>query len=91
LTKASVMRISIPLDLSTRTFIPLPRFIRSRVETSYSTFTSFLRCLSSKFYLRTSRDTGEYLNTWVEYNGFGGTHDCEYKYSWLWVQRGHSH
>ncbi len=27
LTKASVMRISIPLDLSSRPFIPLPRFI----------------------------------------------------------------
>jgi hypothetical protein len=26
----SVMRISIPLDLSSRSFIPLPRFIRSR-------------------------------------------------------------
>jgi hypothetical protein len=30
LTKVSVMRVSIPLYLSTRTFIPLPRFIRSR-------------------------------------------------------------
>ncbi len=30
LAKASVMRISIPLDLSSRPFIPLPRFIRSR-------------------------------------------------------------
>jgi hypothetical protein len=30
LAKASAMRISIPLDLSTRPFIPLPRFIRSR-------------------------------------------------------------
>ncbi len=30
LAKASVMRISIPLDLSSRSFIPLPRFIRSR-------------------------------------------------------------
>ncbi len=29
LVKASVMRISIPLDLSSRSFIPLPRFIRS--------------------------------------------------------------
>jgi hypothetical protein len=29
LAKASVMRISIPLDLSCRPFIPLPRFIRS--------------------------------------------------------------
>jgi hypothetical protein len=25
--------------------------------------------------------TGEYLNTCVEYHCFGGTHDCEYKYS----------
>jgi hypothetical protein len=30
LTKVSVMRISIPLDLSSRPFIQLPRFIRSR-------------------------------------------------------------
>jgi hypothetical protein len=30
LAKASTMRISIPLDLSSRPFIPLPRFIRSR-------------------------------------------------------------
>ena len=29
LTKTSTMRISIPLDLSSRPFIPLPRFIRS--------------------------------------------------------------
>ena len=30
LVKASAMRISIPLDLSCRPFIPLPRFMRSR-------------------------------------------------------------
>jgi len=30
LAKASAMRISIPLDLSSRSFIPLPCFIRSR-------------------------------------------------------------
>jgi len=30
LTKVSIMRISIPVDLSSRSFIPLPRFIRSR-------------------------------------------------------------
>jgi hypothetical protein len=30
LAKTSVMRISTPLDLSSRPFIPLPRFIRSR-------------------------------------------------------------
>ena len=30
LAKTSVMRISIPLDLSSRSFIPLSRFIRSR-------------------------------------------------------------
>ena len=33
LTKTSDMRISIPLDLSSRSFIPLPRFIRSRRST----------------------------------------------------------
>jgi hypothetical protein len=30
LAKSSVMWISIPLDLSSRSFIPLPRFMRSR-------------------------------------------------------------
>ncbi len=30
LTKDSVIRISIPIDLSSRPFIPLPRFMRSR-------------------------------------------------------------
>ena len=34
LAKASDMRISIPLDLSSRTFIPLPLFIRSRRPTT---------------------------------------------------------
>ncbi len=34
LAKASVMRISIPLDLSSRPFIPLPCFIRSRCPTT---------------------------------------------------------
>ena len=33
LTKASSMRISIPMDLSSRSFIPLPCFIRSRCVT----------------------------------------------------------
>jgi hypothetical protein len=33
LVKASAMRISIPLDLSSRPFIPLPLFIRSRRQT----------------------------------------------------------
>ena len=30
LAKVSAMRISIPIDLSSRSFIPLPRFMRSR-------------------------------------------------------------
>ena len=34
LAKASAMRISIPLDLSSRPFIPLPSFIRSRRPTT---------------------------------------------------------
>ena len=34
LAKTSFMRISIPLDLSSRPFIPLPRFIRSRRPTT---------------------------------------------------------
>ena len=33
MTKESVMRISIPLDISSRTFIPRPRFILSRRST----------------------------------------------------------
>ena len=33
LGKASDIRISIPLDFSSRCFIPLPRFIRSRCPT----------------------------------------------------------
>ena len=33
MTKVSDMRVSIPLDLSSRSFIPLPRFIRSRRPT----------------------------------------------------------
>ena len=33
MAKASAMRISIPLDLSSRPFMPLPRFIRSRRPT----------------------------------------------------------
>ncbi len=34
LSKTSTMWISIPLDLSSRSFIPLPRFIRSRRPTT---------------------------------------------------------
>jgi hypothetical protein len=34
LVKVSDMRISIPLDLSSRSFIPLPSFIRSRRPTT---------------------------------------------------------
>ena len=30
LAKASAMRVTIPIDLSTRSFIPLPRFFNSR-------------------------------------------------------------
>ena len=37
LTKASVMRISIPLDLSSRPFIPPPCFFRSRRPTALLT------------------------------------------------------
>ena len=37
LAKASAMRISIPLDLSSRSFIPPPRFIRSRRPTTLLT------------------------------------------------------
>ncbi len=34
LAKTSVMRISIPFDLSSRSFLPLPRFILSRCPTT---------------------------------------------------------
>jgi hypothetical protein len=37
LAQVSVMRVTIPLDLSTRSFIPLPRFIRTRNTTSLLT------------------------------------------------------
>ena len=37
LAKASVMRISIPFDLSSRPFIPPPRLIRSRRSTTLLT------------------------------------------------------
>jgi hypothetical protein len=40
LERVSTMRISIPLDLSSQSFIPLPRFIRSRsLTTLFSSFT----------------------------------------------------
>ena len=35
MTKVSAMRITIPLDLSSRSFIPFPRFIRSRRPTPF--------------------------------------------------------
>jgi hypothetical protein len=35
MTKVSAMRISIPLDLSSRSFIPTSRFIRSRRSTPF--------------------------------------------------------
>jgi len=38
LTKTSGMRISIPLDLSSRSLIPLPRFFRSRCHSFSLTF-----------------------------------------------------
>ena len=37
ITKVSVMRVAIPLDLSSRPFIPLPRFIHSRHHTPFLT------------------------------------------------------
>ena len=37
LAKASVMRVTIPLDLSTWSFIPLPRFIHTRTTESLLT------------------------------------------------------
>jgi hypothetical protein len=49
LAKVSTMRISIPLYLSSRSFIPLPRFIRSRSLTTL--FSSFPRFSSSVFCL----------------------------------------
>ena len=51
LVKASVMRISAPLDLSSRSFIPLPRFIRSRYPTASIPFPrpfASAFCLSGK-------------------------------------------
>ena len=37
LDKASVMRVTIPLDLSSRSFIPLPHFIHTRTTESLLT------------------------------------------------------
>jgi hypothetical protein len=62
LTKASAMRISIQLDLSSRSFIPLPRFIRSRRATPLlvpslvfpprcSVYAVHVGCISCKLYL----------------------------------------
>jgi hypothetical protein len=48
LAKASTMRIFIPLDLSSRPSIPLPRFIHFRRP---YTFSSFPRFFSSAFCL----------------------------------------
>jgi hypothetical protein len=50
LAKASAMRISIPLDLSSRPFIPPPCFIRSRRSTTLL-INSFLCLLSPAFCL----------------------------------------
>ena len=47
LAKASVMRVTIPLDLSTRSFIPLPRFIHTRNTTSLLTLSLVLFTQSS--------------------------------------------
>ncbi len=48
---------------------------------------SFMHILEQSRASRDYRGVLKYLS-WV--HGFRGTHDCEYKYSWLWVQRGHS-
>jgi hypothetical protein len=50
LAKASAMRISIPLDLSSRSFIPLPCFIPSRSHTG-TTFNPLPRPFPSVFCL----------------------------------------
>ena len=47
LAKGSVMRVTIPLDLSTRSFIPLPRFIRTRTTSSLLTPSTVLLNQSS--------------------------------------------
>ena len=49
MSKTSVIRISIPLDLSSRPFIPFPRFIRSRHPTPLCS--SFPCTFSSSFSL----------------------------------------
>ncbi len=51
MAKASTLWISIPLDLSSRSFIPLPRFIRSRRPTPLLTpsLVLFPPCLSGTF------------------------------------------
>ena len=43
MAKASAMWITIPLDLSSRSFIPIPRFIRSRRPTPILSPSLFVR------------------------------------------------
>jgi hypothetical protein len=59
LTKDSVMRVTIPLDLSTRSFIPLTRFIRTRTTTSLLTPSIMLLNQSSAYM---SHDVGSFLS-----------------------------
>ena len=49
LAKTSVMRVTIPLDVSTYSFIPLPRFFPSSYPPSFYSFHSLI---SSTFWLR---------------------------------------
>ncbi len=55
MSKASAMRISIPLDLSSRSFIPFPRFIRSRRPTQLldPCLVLFPQCSVSKWHMLT--------------------------------------
>jgi hypothetical protein len=60
LTKTSIMRISIPLHLSSRSFIPLPRFIRSRHPTTLLSpsivFSSLCSVTYDSFFLKSFID-----------------------------------
>ena len=72
---------------------PLPRHQNNDVHTMLSVEfdkVNVMEILTHVKHTRTSRDYRGVLKylSWVQ--RFRGTHDCEYKYSWLWVQRGHS-
>jgi hypothetical protein len=70
LAKASTMRISIPVDLSSRSFYTITVF--HSFETSSSTFSSFPRFYSSAFCLSVRVDHTDFFQVTIK------THSCIY-------------